>query len=151
MSALATPPLDVKPLPTQDLKPTLEHLTNGNSNGTSSGAPATGSRPRDSSGSLSPAPASMPVAIKSEIGLVKHEPIDVDDDEDKPLVKAEDDKVKVEEHKRRYDEEEKKLRDLEPPPVQRVQDEYVHLRSWANWQLASRVCVGFYRQVQSER
>ena len=127
MSALATPPVDITPMMPQDLKPSHEGLTNGN--GTDKLRNDSGldsrSRSRESSGSLSPAPASLPVAIKSEIGLVKHEPIDVDDDDDKPLVKAEDDKVKVEEHKRKYDEEEKKLRDLEPPPVQRVQDEYV--------------------------
>lgn len=53
---------------------------------------------------------------------VKPEPIDVDvdgDDERKPY----DNKVKMEEHKRLYAEEEKKVRDLEPPPAERLEDE----------------------------
>lgn len=84
----------------------------GNGNGVKMSPVASGSN-----GTLTPVSGASPI---------KPEPIDVDIDVDagegeerKPY----DNKVKMEEHKRLYAEEEKKVRDLEPPPAERLQDE----------------------------
>ena len=105
-----TPPPDESKLQL-DLKP--EHRMNGkgNGNGIKMSPVASGSN-----GTLTPVSGASPI---------KPEPIDIDvdvndgDEERKPF----DNKVKMEEHKRLYAEEEKKVRDLEPPPAERLQDE----------------------------
>ena len=94
-----------------DIKP--DHHMNGksSSNGGHTGPVASGSN-----GTLTP---------MSGVSPTKPEPINVDDnaDENDEERKPYDNKVKMEEHKRLYAEEEKKVRDLEPPPAERLQDE----------------------------
>lgn len=95
------------PLGNEDRKPKQEHIDVKQE---ITAPVASGS---NSSGTLTPLNAASPV---------KPEPVDVEDDadeDDKPYFKA----VKVEENKRLYAEEEKKLKDLEPPPAERLQDE----------------------------
>lgn len=100
-----------------------------------------------SAGSLSPPPAHVKVEVDSKDGKlangikpeprasgsndiltplngispVKSEPMKSDaGDEDGKVF---DNEIKIEEQKRLYAEEEKKLKDLEPPPAERLQDE----------------------------
>jgi hypothetical protein len=97
---------DHKPIP-QDLKPALPSLQNGTSDNHVQNSENNTELQRQKSESLSPAP--LP---KSD-----------SDDEDAVEVILEDYKVKVEDNKRKYDEEEKKLKSLEGPPLERLQDE----------------------------
>lgn len=84
---------------------------NGHGNDNSNGIKEeNGHQTRGSSGSLSPVPAA------------KLEPISIEDNDDSQAYENTN-TIKIEEQKRKYDEEEKKHRDLEPPPAERLQDE----------------------------
>lgn len=106
MGSLSPPPAYVAA--TGDSKPILpiDHIKHEPEAGGSNSGSGT-------SGSLTPIDGASPVKL---------EPIDLDADVDvdeKPF----NDQVKVEEHKRLYAEEEKKLRAQEAPPAERLQDE----------------------------
>ena len=94
----------LSPLP-DDPKPKIESDTGPTRNGKRASSVASGSN-----GTLTPISVASPSKPQSN---------DDEDDERKP----DNNKVKMEEHKRLYAEEEKKVRDLEPPPAERLQDE----------------------------
>lgn len=103
MSGAAETAMTTEIQPKVEIKPTI---SNGHVKAEASGS--------GSSGSLTPLNGNSPI---------KPEPIELLNDDGDDDVKVYDNKVKVEEHRQLYAAEEKKLKDQEPPPAARLQDE----------------------------